>query len=79
MPDSVCTKLGMKASLKSAVIAPSASKFFASIGGNFGLMFLATSISPKRALRSSKEVARQKIAMTSLATLISKPVSYSYR
>ena len=71
MPSRVCTKLGFKASFKRAVIAPSAFKSPAFTGLlsyvyptiNFESLFF----------KSWMDVARQKTAITSEATVISNP------
>ena len=73
VPSSVCTKLGLHASFKRAAIAPSACKSCAVMGSSSYVY--PTTILPKRSFKSVMLVARQNIAITSDATVISKPSS----
>ena len=69
----VCTRFGASASRSSAAMAPSAFRSRAVTGTPSRVV--PTMIRPSRAWRSSRSVARQKIAMTSEATVMSKPSS----
>ena len=70
---SVCTRLGAMASFSSAAIEPAA---FTSLERMFFFSRVCpTTILPSRFCRSAKLEARQKIAMTSDATVMSKPSS----
>ena len=68
---SVCTRFGASASFSSTVIAPAPCRSRAMIGVRSAVY--ATTMRPSRSFRSRKPVARQKIAITSEATTISKP------
>ena len=67
---SVWITFGRMASFNSAAIAPTACRSFAVTG--FPSRSYATMILPRRSLRSSRSVARQRIAMISEATVITK-------
>ena len=67
----VCTRLGFIASLSNAVIAPSAPKSN-TVTGSPDFVY-ATRIFETRRCKSLKSLARQRIAIISVATVISKP------
>ena len=71
VPSMVCTRFGLMASFKSAAIAPCACRSRTYTGSP--RRFQATIIAPRRSFRSARSRARQKAAMTSLATVMSKP------
>ena len=73
VPSSVCTKLGLIASRSNAAMAPSAFKSFAYTGSPSRLY--ATKMFPRRSFKSELSAARQRIAITSLATVMIKPSS----
>ena len=71
VPPSVCTRLGLTASLSSTANAPDTPKPAARTG--FPSLPVPMMIRSSRALRSSIPSARQKIAMISDAAVITKP------
>ncbi|KAF4508274.1 hypothetical protein G6O67_004679 [Ophiocordyceps sinensis] len=73
VPSRVCIRLGLMASFISAVSAPPAPRSSQVTG--FPLRDVATTIRPRRSLMSARLVLRARIAMHSLATEMSKPVS----
>ncbi len=70
---SVCTRFGASASFKSTLIGPAACRSAACTGARPRVW--PTTIRPRRASRSFRSRARQKIAITSEATVMSKPSS----
>ena len=72
-PSSVCTRLGASASFSSTAMAPSAFRSFAVTAEPS--RFCATIIRPSRSCRSSRLRDRQNTAITSEATVMSKPSS----
>ncbi len=70
---SVCTRFGANASLSSAAIEPAADKSLAVTA--FLSRVCPIWIWPSRRCRSARSEARQKIAMTSEATVMSNPAS----
>ena len=69
----VCTRLGASASFKSTLMGPGAFRSRACTGSRARVW--ATTILPRRSSRSFRSLARQKIAITSEATVMSKPSS----
>ena len=77
VPSSVCTRLGLMASLSRAAMAPSALKI---VGGYGGAGAAVGHHHPaSRAFRSVRLSARQRTAMISEATVMSKPSSREHR
>ena len=72
-PSMVCTRLGAKASRSSTAMAPSALSSAAVT--DFPSRVWPTIMRPSRACRSARSRARQNTAMTSEATVMSKPSS----
>src|SRR5213596_3195751 len=70
---SVCTRFGANASISSTAIEPAAFSSLARTGSR--ARFCATMMLPRRRFRSCTSVARQKIAITSEATVMSNPSS----
>ena len=65
---SVCTRLGARASFNNTDIGPGAFKSLASTGSRSRVWPMT--ILPKRSVRSARSIARQKMAMTSDATVM---------
>ena len=73
VPSRSCIRVGMMASFIRTVMAPAQPRSSAVIASPD--LLAATTILPKRSRMSARSVVSAKIAMTSLATVISKPVS----
>ena len=73
VPSSVCTRLGASASLSSAVMAPC--RLEVAGAHRLAVARVADDDVAEALRRSSRSVARQKIAITSDATVMSKPSS----
>ncbi len=71
-PSKVCTRFGIMASTKSAAMEPAAPKSLAQTGPPLAMPI---KIFPSLSLRSSKLCARHKMAITSDAAVMSKPLS----
>jgi hypothetical protein len=72
-PSTVCTRFGLTASLSSAAIAPTTPVSEANTGEPS--VRKPTTMRASRCLRSGMPEERQRIAITSLAAVMSKPVS----
>ena len=68
---SVCTRFGAMASFSSTVMEPEAFSWAAVT--NSRLLVWPTTMRPSRRSRSARSLDRQKIAITSLATVMSNP------